>query len=366
MCPPHVDQTCRSAQRWHILSPRLKQRQNLYLKGKYHDITPRELLFDQDESWDAWSALAKPVDFGLHSCTSSLPEPSYRAKTIASSQSNLECMPAELLKMVFDDETLEKRDIVALGLCSRSLWQHMLKHVESAYRKTAAPWAGTEIACTGTYLTDLPESFEKDNLAMDSVTDRGGPTRMVPARRFNWSAWTEFAQPEDNQQDAWCSALCVHRSAAAIPDSSWPKLEEDILCGNLFPKVFPNLSPESPGWVLRNQTTKEYVCICASSERKGQYVVPNAQWLRLDDVLIMRTCWTLTTRFPPDLERSIDLNRGRWAGHCFDVVLVEASLAEADGWKDITGDILSEARELRCQIRPRNGRSVKGYWTLAD
>lgn len=40
------------------------------------------------------------------------------AKTSTSSRSSLECMPAELLKMVFDDEILEKQDITALGLCS--------------------------------------------------------------------------------------------------------------------------------------------------------------------------------------------------------------------------------------------------------
>jgi hypothetical protein len=59
----------------------------------------------------------------------------------------------DLLKMVFDDEILEKQDITALGLCPQTLRQYMLERVESAYRKNAA--------CTGTYLVDLPKSFDK-------------------------------------------------------------------------------------------------------------------------------------------------------------------------------------------------------------
>jgi hypothetical protein len=355
MCPPDSDQTCRSAQRWQILAPRLRQGHKLRPRNESYTSTRREVLFQQDKSWDAWSKLAKPVDFSFLPPRAPFPEPSYRAKTAAVSRSILECLPAELLKMVFDDEVLEKQDIVALGLCSQIFWQHMLRHVESVYRKFAAPWAGTEIACTGTYLTDLPESFEKDNLAMDTVIDKNWPAYMVLARRFNWAAWSEFQPPPENQQDAWRSALHVHRNTAAIPDSHWPKLEEDILCGNLFPQIhphlFPNLPPRSPGWVLRNLTTKEYVRMCASSRHKGEYAVLNAPWLRLDDVLIMSICWTSSSNPLPDLKSGIDLNRGKWAGHRFEIVMVEASSAEADGWKDATGEMVSEARELRHQIR---------------
>jgi hypothetical protein len=200
MCLGDVDNTCWSLQCWQILAPRLRQGHKLCPQNEhygYYTSTPREVLFQQDKSWDAWSKLARPVDSSCLSQRASLPEPSYRTKTAAVSRSILECKPAELLKMVFDDEVLEKQDIIALGLCSQSLWQNMLRQVESAYRKFAAPWAGTEIACTGSYLMDLPESFEKDNLAMDSVMDQGEPEYMGFARRFNWAAWSRFQLPEN-------------------------------------------------------------------------------------------------------------------------------------------------------------------------
>jgi hypothetical protein len=350
MCPPGVDQTRRSPQRWQILVPRLRQGQKLASKDKYFTSNPGDFLFNQDQSWDAWSKLAKPVDFDLLRQTVPFTNRGRSAKTSTSSLSSLECMPAELLKMIFDDEVLEEQDITALGLCSQTLWRHMLERVESAYRKSAAPWADLEIACTGTYLVDLPESFNKDNMALDSVTSRGGRGRMVLARQFNWAAWVEYKRPKDNQQDEWRSALRAHRIAAAIPESCWVKLEEDVSCSKFFPKP----TSKGPGWVLRNQTTKEYVRISASSEHSGDCVVhvSSARWLRLDDVLIMRICWTTRSSYEEkeDLKRGLHLYRGIWAGHRFDIVMQEDSLAERNGWKNITTEIVSEAQELQRSI----------------
>jgi hypothetical protein len=356
MCPPDVDQTCRSQQLWQILAPRLRQGQKLAARSEYYTSNPEDFLFNQDHTWDAWSKLAKPVDFDLFRQTVSYTKRGSGAKTSTSSLSSLECMPAELLQMIFDDETLEKQDITALGLCSQTLWQHMLERVESAYRKNAAPWADSEIACTGTYLVDLPESFDKDNMALDSVTRKGGLASMTMARRFNWAAWAEYKQPKESQQDEWRSALRAHRIAAAIPGSCWVKLEEDVSCG----KLFPNLTSKGRGWVLRNHATKEYVRICASSKFKEEYVVnaSSARWLRLDDVLIMRICWT--TRFSyeerEDIKKGLYLYRGKWAGHRFDIVMQEDSLAKTDGWKNITAEIVSEAQKLRRSILSSRGQ----------
>lgn len=270
--------------------------------------------------------------------------------------------------MIFDDATLEKQDVVALGLCSHILWQHMVERVERAYQMAAAPWASAEIACTGTYLKDLPEPFEKDNLAMNSVLARVERIQMPAARRFNWSAWAEFAEPEENPRDAWRSALYFHRDTADVPDACWPRLEEDILCDYLFPTSTSFLAEGRLGWVLRNLTTKEYVRLRRRSSehcKGGDCSVvddASAPWLRLDDVLIMRICWTSVPSPRPDFERSLDFHRGKWAGHRFEVVMREdpasvsdsADSAEADDeghWKDITADIVSEARELRRKIR---------------
>lgn len=129
------------------------------------------------------------------------------------------------------------------------------------------------------------------------------------------------------------------------------KLEEDVSCSKLFP--YP--TPKRLGWVLRNQTTKEYVRICATSGCNGEdYVVhvSGARWLRLDGVLIMRICWTTAFGYVEELKRGVYyLYRGKWAGHRFDIVMQEDSLAKRDGWEDITAEVVSEARRLRPNIR---------------
>jgi hypothetical protein len=79
----------------------------------------------------------------------------------------------------------------------------------------------------------------------------------------------------------------------------------------------------------------------------------------------MRICWTSSVSLQPDLKSSIDLSRSKWAGHRFEVVMVKGSSAEADGWKDITGEIVCEVRELLRQLRSgRRGWDKKGYLTL--
>jgi hypothetical protein len=244
--------------------------------------------------------------------------------------------------MMFDNEILEKQDITALGLCSQTMWQHMLERVESAYRENPAPWADTGIACIGSNLEDLPKSFDKDNIAPNPVAHKD---RRAHAEKFRRTAWEEYKQLKENQQGEWCPTLRAHRIAAAIPESYWVKLEEDASCS----KLFPNPTSKGPRWVLRNKTTKEYVRICIGPEHNEEdYAVhvSNARWLRLDDVLIMRICWSRQSNF----REKGNLCRGKWAGHRFDIVMQEGSLAKRDGWKNITAEIVSEARKLRRSV----------------
>jgi hypothetical protein len=51
------------SQRWQIIAPRLRQGQKLAPKDKYDTSNPENFLFNPNQSWGAWSKLAKPVDF---------------------------------------------------------------------------------------------------------------------------------------------------------------------------------------------------------------------------------------------------------------------------------------------------------------
>jgi hypothetical protein len=60
--------------------------------------------------------------------------------------------------------------------------------IEAAVRKSATPWAGIEIACTGTYLLDLPGAFEDEEIH-STVTVPGDNgyyvDRTPPAPKWN-------------------------------------------------------------------------------------------------------------------------------------------------------------------------------------
>jgi len=48
-------------------------------------------------------------------------------------------MPAEMLALVLGDPTLEKQDVIALGLCSELLWLHVLQHTVKECQIYTAP-----------------------------------------------------------------------------------------------------------------------------------------------------------------------------------------------------------------------------------
>ena len=260
-------------------------------------------------------------------------------------------MPAEILGLVLNDAVLVKLDILALGLSSELLWPHVLHHVRTSCRKGTAIWAGTEIACTSTHLVDLPPSFEKDKLALKSVPHvslSGG--RMVPARRINWAAVGAFRRPDEEPERAWLAAFkAMTGNGCTMPKSfarSSAQKREELISVSSNIKLSCLYAP----WRLRNLTTNEFVRChprSASPEKRGYVDHPEAPWLRVDDVILMRICWTS----PSGGDTGLDFDHGPWAGHCFDIVKVQAGEPVIpDGWHDVTNEIVAEARKLQEKV----------------
>jgi len=68
------------------------------------------------------------------------------------------------------------------------------------------------LACTGTYLTDLPEAFEKGSLFHSSVKGWGGgpltPSGdMCLARTINWAAFTQYGPVPEDAEVGWGAAF---------------------------------------------------------------------------------------------------------------------------------------------------------------
>ena len=77
--------------------------------------------------------------------------------------------------------------------------------------------------------------------------------------------------------------------------------------------------------------------------------VKGIPWLSLDKALVLRVCWAAPyfayddDGYDPECALLAQLKRGKWAGHCFDVV--RASDLETDeNWQDVTKDIIREAK----------------------
>ena len=300
---------------------------------------PRQVLFTERNSWDAWSRLARP------------PKPARaevgRPRLVALSTtklSTLESLPAELLAVILDDSALERKDIIAVGLASESLWLHVIQHVERECQRKTASWAGVEIACTGSYLTDLPEPFERDGLIKSSVAiSEWG--EMCLARKMNWAAVSHYDRPGIAPESAWREAFDAQLGATPCVPKVRARMGDELLSAA---SKIPASSLDLP-WALRDLNTQEYVrYLPRSGERQGLVDHPKAGgWLRLEDILMMRFCWTLHNSPYSDLQDS-SIHRGKWAGHCFDIVLLqeESMTMRREGWNDITDEIVTEALNL--------------------
>jgi hypothetical protein len=94
-------------------------------------------------------------------------------------------------------------------------------------------------------------------------------------------------------------------------------------------------------WVLRDLTTREFVrCRPGESPRGVRGYVDCGDGrvkVRVDDVLLLRICWT-TVRGEDDRE-GLGIYRGKWAGHCFDIVPWEW-LEREEGWRDCMEEVV--------------------------
>ena len=362
MCPPGTDQTMRSRQQWQILAPRIRKiyRGRRGPRDFSSDFDPTYILFNDRSSINAWTTLAKP---GTCSSKKRFAVHTNHPRHL----SRLESLPTELLDIVFDSGLLEKTDVMALGLTSRRLWLHALRYVDKDCSRATAPLAGVEIAWTGTYLTDLPAPFEKDDLARSSEHNSYGGN-MPKARRVNWDAIETYQPISCDHKARWEAALADHdMNAAGIDAQIAADLTKDL--SSTFPLIPDSLS--NAWWVFRNLTTREYVrCHPGPSldaETTAYIDHPDAKsiQLRVDDILIMHICWTLVRGQANSTARSI--LRGSWAGHCFDIVPFEQDITSvSDGWKDCTDEIVEKACEIHEELKPEIEAQKKRFVWLEE
>ena len=125
------------------------------------------MLFRGDNFLNAWNNLARPIYPSTKEphrivCCPRHPKP----------QSRLESLLTELLDKIYDKAQLRRKDALALGLASETLRLHLLRHIEKEVSTTKAQMAGVEIACTGSWIHDLPGPLEDHDWAIPSENVR--------------------------------------------------------------------------------------------------------------------------------------------------------------------------------------------------
>ena len=164
---------------------------------------------------------------------------------------------------------------------------------------------------------------------------------MCAARRFLWQHKAAPITPQ-SEETSWLEAIRKHHDDSMVPASTLQLMEGHLGCSYLFPK--------NQDWLLRNLTTREtvsfeQVSILTSQDAKRGKV----NSLRFDDVLLMRTCWT---SIPSHCEEGLNVHRGAWAGHRFDIVTAKIHNMDetVEHWCDVTEAVVGETEVLRRKL----------------
>lgn len=342
MCRRRIrDNTEDGPEIWSLFAPRKRQAIGLgSLPRATYDLQGAQMLSSLLMDWDAFPLLhRKPIR--AHQSTNNQGNSEDLWKTIAPDDravptSRIERLPAEVLFMVFSMGDLEIRDLVALGLCSRTLWAFMLTQMLNS---SCGAWAGTEIICAGNYVLDLPEMLSEEDF-MTQRSGRGGGWASCQARRWIRIANRTYSRQSCHFECPWLRALQDHQSQASITNSNvWYTLEASLR--NLYSW---GAYPMGTGWVLRNLTTKEYLRLKLQTRDGRAYVEIESEHrcsIPVEQALLARIRWTrgsYTKSFqtpPPQPE---------WVGHRFEIVFTSdlsgTSNSDWPGeWRDVTSEV---------------------------
>lgn len=249
---------------------------------------------------------------------------------VSSSTSLLEGLPAEMLALVLAEGNISKQDMLSLGSCSQTLWEHVSRHSQEDCRKLDGLWAGVPLIAPSNRIQDLPQAI------YDVFPE-------VKERHRQWMAG-EVGRYGKCPARSWISDL--FRKGVEVVDRRRHWLE----AGQKLPQPFKSnfekslcMTPAKVGeqWMLRNLTTSEYARleVTDGDSVKAQAAVAGSKMLSLDEVLFCKICWSKDHSSSHQLHENASFMRGEWAGHSFDVIRG----AHIEGWRDVTDTMLHQA-----------------------
>ncbi|KAG6824882.1 hypothetical protein H0H92_005521 [Tricholoma furcatifolium] len=234
-------------------------------------------------------------------------------------------------------------DLVSFMTTCQRYWEIGRRLLEKMIEHAAiVSWAGDRLGCFGDYakLDDLPRGMLTDaevqyikSTDFESLWDSFSHLQRQRCFRYARCIENYWRRPGSDLFGKILSAnFCVYQHLYRVLKEliEIDTIDiEDFLYGHL---------------VFRNLTTKEYVRGTAIRAGRKQF-----RYLSFEHTLLIRTSWSSDPSMAMAYDGDLQVHRGVWAGHRFDVVdaeRVEGEHAE-DGWKDVSEAVINEVVEFR-------------------
>jgi hypothetical protein len=237
--------------------------------------------------------------------------------------------------------------LFCLATCSQFLFYLCRNRIVSLLKSQCGGLAGTSLICVGDYLApdDYPpgipwrSKMEKvQKTYQDKPAPEGSATQKLALKTLYDIAGIDFSVIEKPNGPAAYSSLSSEQSKGfrdfldKLPRPHQRDLE--FLMHFDHEKFYP----KGPEWVLRNLTTKEFVrCSVVAYGSKGPFT---GGGFGIGEVLLARICWSSDPHCLRD-----NIHRGIWAGHKFDIVVMDAIEGEV-GWEDVSQSAFEEIKGI--------------------
>ena len=222
-------------------------------------------------------------------------------------------------------------DAIMLGLTHDTLMVIGWERIRVLLVRDSAPWAGCRIICAGSWGTDLPNGVIYDE-------EEEEWRRLYPEEEGCFNLYEIFDKIlgeniGDTREDTGEDYQRLIRLS----------LEEKRLFRTITEKKKERYQWED-GWVLANQTQKEYVTSKAASRILPSMKATDARCF--GQLIVSRICWS--SHYSTYLQFCGGLNRGVWAGHEFVIVAMDVfeAMPSTQGWKDVSVEAAKWLREI--------------------
>lgn len=264
--------------------------------------------------------------------------------------------PREIHRLIFAQiEYLV--DTVNLGATSQYYWTLARECLDEYAVSLFGQWAGEKIVCVGNDVKqdDYPPGMftaeERDKFRSwtapadeDYESDEEQGDRPFTLYHFGHSS---FYNSQPQPRDPFFQLLEVLTQGFSV-QCTLPRIVQTYLREREWERLLDKYFPRDQQWILRNLTTKQFVRAEAIALEPEFIKGPFIRGLGFAEVVMSRICWSSSDCIGM-LADPIDITRGVWAGHCFDITTRakhEDETKGGQGWEDASDEVAAELAKI--------------------